>query len=178
VLQRSWSFQFLRRHLKLQQLRLVRPACLAPYGTPALLCMQSVDRGYPNRGLFPINAWKRDGRQIARPINNLDARPCNGPKWWLAALNCLVQKRRWIEMQAPRRSHNQSSRRGETTKRYQAIWRLSPLVLPLHAENARDAVILIWRLSPNRQAVAIKHDTTVTRHSLLPLMDASPARVL
>lgn len=31
-------------------------------------------------------------------------------------------------------------------------------------------MILIRRLSPNRRAVTIKHDTTVTRHSLLLLM--------
>ena len=43
----------------------------------------------PNRAVFSISAWKRDGRQIARATTiKSNARPCNGPEWWLAALNC------------------------------------------------------------------------------------------
>lgn len=85
-------------------------------------------------------------------------------------------------MQALRCSHDQPSR-GELLrnakpsgvyhhKHYRCVLKMS------------DAVILIQQLSPNRRAVAIRNDTTVTRHSSSLLMlrraslDASLARGL
>lgn len=88
--------------LKLQQLRLVRPARLAPYETWKAICCGA----HPLRrharsqyitgvrieecflsvhGSETADKWQTNSMGNN---NQLDARPCNEPEWWLTALDC------------------------------------------------------------------------------------------